>query len=463
MTSERIDTPPPLTVAPFPRAKRRLGGLSALVLTMGALSLLGGCDTWFGTSSAPPLPGKRISVLTHQSTLTPDAQLKAKPILLPAPSPNPDWPQQGGYANHAMYHIQVNATLHEAWRVNIGAGASSSRRFVTSPIAAEGKVFAMDTETNVGAYDAKTGARLWRVSLTPKDESSSLISGGLAYDHGRVFVTTGFAQVIALDSATGKVLWRSPVDGPIHSGPTARGGRVFTVTLNNTLYALAASDGRTLWTHNAIAEGASLLGGGSPAVDQGVVVAPFTSGELLAFKVDNGLMVWADSLTSVQRTNAISTISQIKASPVIDRGRVFAIGNGDVMVAIDLRTGKRLWDKAIGGQQTIWTAGDYLYLITNNQELIAISRADGEIHWVRQLPEYTDPKTRLHPVIWTGPLLASNRLIVAGSKGQALAISPYTGKILGQVEMPSGVSVPPIIAGGSVYFLTDNAQLIAYR
>jgi hypothetical protein len=35
--------------------------------------------------------------------------------------------------------------------------------------------------------------------------------------------------------------------------------------------------------------------------------------------------------------------------------------------------------------------------------------------------------------------------------------------MLGSIELPDGVTVPPVVAGGSVYFLADDAQLVAYR
>ena len=110
-----------------------------------------------------------------------------------------------------------------------------------------------------------------------------------------------------------------------------------------------------------------------------------------------------------------------------------------------------------------WVAGDYIFILTNDNEIACISRDDGRIHWVRALQRYEDPEDRDDPIIWTGPVLASDRLIVAGSNGEALAISPYTGNILGMVEMPDGVSVAPVIADGAVYFLADDAELVAYR
>jgi len=122
-----------------------------------------------------------------------------------------------------------------------------------------------------------------------------------------------------------------------------------------------------------------------------------------------------------------------------------------------------LWQKEIGGLESPWVAGDYIFVITNDAEITALSRKDGRIHWVKTLPRYENPEKLEDPIIWTGPILASDRLIIAGSHGLAMAISPYTGRILGTVDMPDGVSLPPVVAGGSIYFLANDAELVAYR
>lgn len=433
------------------------------VLIASALLLVTACGTWFGEADDPPLPGKRISVLLHQRVLVPDPTLADSEILLPPPTPVADWPQPGGTANNAMHHIQVAEVLRPAWRSDIGAGADDEQRLVGSPVVAGGRVFAMDTETRVSAFDAADGRRLWQVALTPDEEDDGHISGGVAFDDGRLFVATGFAQVIALDPETGAVVWRQPVSGPMRTAPTVRGGRVFVLTIDNKLHVLSAATGDVLWTHSGITEPANLLGGGSPAVDAGVVVVPYSSGELVALKVENGRVLWSDSLSLTRRAGASVTLAHIRGRPVIDRGRVFAMSYSGLMVSIDLRSGRRIWEREIGGIESPWVAGNYIYVLTNDTELVALSRQDGRIHWVQALPRYEDPDDRDDPIIWTGPILVADRLIVAGSNGEALAVSPYTGRFLGRIEMPDGISVAPVVAGGSVYFLSDNAQLVAYR
>jgi len=442
---------------------RNLIAIAALVVLAGCESLTGPGGI-FGEDLAPPLEGERISILLNQRSLSPSPELADTHILLPAPTPNTSWPQAGGYANHAMHHITVSDNLNILWQADAGAGATDEVRLVGSPVVSGGRVFAMDSASAVAAFDAKTGKQLWRAALTPKEEEGDdHIGGGLAYENGVVYATTGFAQVIAINAANGDIVWRKQVVGPMRAAPTVRSGRVFAITVDSRLYALDAKDGSEIWSYSGISEISSLLGGASPAVDAGVVVAPFSSGELIALKAENGRILWSDSLSTARRTDVVSTMAHIRGRPIIDRGRVFAVSHGGLMVSIDLRSGRRIWQKEIGGLASPWVAGDYIFMLTNDSEIAAISREDGRVFWVHGLAQFDDPKTKDRPIVWSGPLLASDRLIVAGSNGEVQAISPYNGKYLGKIVVPSGVSVPPVIADQTVFFLSDNASLIAYR
>lgn len=439
---------------------------SALLLAVLAVALTG-CDTlsdWdpFG-KKVPPLPGERIAVLANERSLQADVAPGSAEVLLPAPTPNPDWPMAGGYANHAMHHVTVADNLTEVWSRDIGSGADDDAKFIGSPIVADGKVFAMDTESEVTAFEMKSGDQLWTTDLEQDYDDEGHIGGGLAYERGRVFISTGFGIVFALDAGTGAIQWTKDLHTPLRAGPTVRGGRVFIVTVDNHLFALDARDGKELWAHSGAQEVATLLGGASPAVDGDTVVVPYSSGELFALRVDDGKILWQDNMVSLRRTEAIASLAQIRGRPVIDRGLVIAISHAGILAAIDLRTGRRKWTRDIGSSESPWIAGDYIFVVTNDREIACISRTDGKVLWVRVLPRFEDPKNQEDPIIWSGPILVGDRLILAGSNGEALAVSPYDGRILGAEDMPDRVSVPPIVAGGYVFFLADDADLVAYH
>src|SRR5271169_428480 len=114
--------------------------------------LLTGCG-WFGDKKQS-LSGERISVLSLDRQLEPDPDLAKIAITLPAPVVNSDWPEAGGYPNHAMQHLSLPDRLTRAWRASTGEGVSRYTRVLAQPIVANGRVYAMDGAVEVGAYDA---------------------------------------------------------------------------------------------------------------------------------------------------------------------------------------------------------------------------------------------------------------------------------------------------------------------
>src|SRR6516162_414068 len=117
--------------------------------------VLAGCS-WFD-SKKQPLSGERISVLSLDRQLEPDPDLAKIPISLPAPVVNPDWPEPGGYPNHAMQHLSLPDSLTQVWKASTGEGASRYSRVLSHPIVEKGRVYAMDGAVQVSAYDAATG------------------------------------------------------------------------------------------------------------------------------------------------------------------------------------------------------------------------------------------------------------------------------------------------------------------
>ena len=438
----------------------------AIALLALVLASCGITETVDALLPAPPkakLPGKRVSVLNLEQGIKPDPSIQELDVRLPQPVVNRDWPEAGGYPTHAMYHLALGDQVRRAWSRSFGEGNSRYGQVLASPVVENGRIVTMDAESVVTAFDAGNGRKLWSVDPQPKKTDTTTFGGGVAALGNRVYVSTGYAEVLALDARNGKRLWRRSVPGPLHAPPTVADGRVFAVTIDNELVVLAADDGRILWTHNGLPETAGLLGGSSPAVEGDIVVVAYSSGEIFALRVENGRALWTDNLASARSLDALTALADIRGRPVIDHGLVFAISHSGRMVAIDLRTGDRVWEQDIGGSYTPWVAGDYVYVLTNDEAVVCLTRREGKIKWALDLPRYENEEKKKNPLDWSGPVLASDRLIVLASNGDALSISPYTGKAMGRIQFSDGSYVAPVLANKTLYIVTQGADLIAYR
>ena len=275
----------------------RLGASCAVLVC--ALALAGCADSLAGMSlpSMPklddinpfaekpvPLPGKRVSVIQQENVAT-NLAVADKPVALPPPHLNDSWTQPGGVANNAPGHLALGGAVKNAWSANAGRGSSFFGKLTGSPIVYDGKVYTLDAAGKISAFSASGGAAVWQASVTPAGENDKEgFGGGLAADGGRIYAGTGYGFVVALDARSGDKLWEKFVGAPVRTSPTAAAERVFVLTKEGQVYCLSGSDGTELWQFRGMGERASLLSNTSPAVDGDVVVVPYPSGDLVAFR-----------------------------------------------------------------------------------------------------------------------------------------------------------------------------------
>jgi outer membrane protein assembly factor BamB len=424
-------------------------------------SLTPAACSWFDDKKQV-LPGERIAVLGLDKRIQPDPKLANVPVTLPPPTVNPEWPEPGGNPNHAMGNLSLPEHAVKAWDTSIGDGSARYTRIMSQPVIAKGMVFAMDGGVLVSARDA-SGRKIWQVDLKPENQRGNAFGGGPCFWNDRLFVSTGYAEVFALDPADGKIIWRQPVSAPVHSAPTVVDNRIFVVTVDNEMIALQATDGQRIWSHNGIPETAGLLGSASPAVEGEIVVVAYNSGELFALRVENGRPVWTESLASGRGMDAVSNLADIHGRPVIDRGRVFAVSHSGRMIAIELRTGSHVWEQDMASSHSPWCVGDFVFVLANDNDIVCLTRNEGKIRWAQPLPHYENEEKKKDPLRWAGPVLGGNRLVVLSSGGTAMWLSPTTGETLSQDTLSSGGYLGPIVADNTLYLLTDDARLSAYR
>ena len=435
-----------------------------VALMIAAAFAAGGCSILKHKTPKTPVLGERIPVLTTESDAQVDPATAAIPMVLPQPVANPDWAQSGGNAAKSMGQLALAASLGNAFTVQAGRGSSLTARLASSPIVANGRVYTIDTLGAVRAFNAQTGAQYW-ASQTPNDKGNerALYGGGIAFDNGRIYATNGLGYVAALDEQNGGIVWQVRPGGPLRGAPTVFNGAVYVMSQDNQLYSLKESDGSQNWSQAAALEIAGVFGSASPAVGQGTVVAGFSSGELNAYRYENGRQVWQDALQRTSIQTSVSSLSDIDADSVIDGGQVFAIGQGGRMVALELASGQRQWELNIAGIATPWVAGDWVFVVTDDARLLCLARGNGHVRWINQLPQFEHPKSKKGEIDYTGPVLAGGRLIVTGSNGVVVYIDPATGNYQSQTRVGAGISLPPIVANSTLYIYDDDARLHAFR
>lgn len=407
------------------------------------------------------LKGERIPVLSLNQKLEPSSALKGVGFSYPAAKPQTSWPVIGGNSEHSVEHVAAAEKLQVAWRRRIGVGNTVNGHITSPPVAADGMIFAIDGQVRISALDAATGRQAWTVNMAPrKGFDREAYGGGLAYDNGVVYVTSGYRFVAALDAKTGAVKWKTATPAPLHGAPNVSGGKLYVIDTLDQLHAFDLSNGTEVWTYQALEEPARMQISSSPALTGEVVLAPFASGELTAVRQANGNDVWSYVLSLTNRNNALSEIRDIAGLPVVYRGDVLAGSHSGVFAAVDIRTGTPRWTQPITSVTTPWVTGDVVYITDQIGEVICLSRDAGQAYWIQELNKNVKKKLR---AVWSGPVLASDRLIIVSSRGELRALDPHTGEKVGSLRLGPPAFVSPIAMDGMLYVLTDTAELIAIR
>ena len=429
-----------------------------------AAVLVAGCNPFNKSRPKTPVLGDRVSVLNTELDIAIDPETAAVPFSIPPATANPEWGQPGGTPSKSVGHVALGTTLGTAFTIQAGQGTSSDARLASAPVVAGDRIFTIDTTSTVRAFDTQSGRQVWATQFgTERGNSASLFGGGVAVANGRVFATNGLGFAAALDAGNGGIVWQVRPGGPLRGAPSISADAVYAMSQDNQLYSLKAADGATNWSAAAALEIAGVFGTGAPAIGQGTVVAGFSSGELNAYRYENGRLVWQDALQRTSIRTSVANLSDIDASPVIDNGQVFAVGQGGRMVSLDLTSGQRIWELNIAGIATPWVAGDWVFVVTDDAKLVAIARTTGKVRWINQLPAYENVKAKRGPISYVGPILAGDRLIVGGSNGALINVDPATGAFQSQTNVGAGVSLSPVVANATLYVLDDRGRLHAFR
>ncbi|MEO0591199.1 MAG: PQQ-binding-like beta-propeller repeat protein, partial [Pseudomonadota bacterium] len=321
---------------------------SALLIAAGAAALTACAG---GDRRTTPTVGERTPILSRiESGTEVDPALASVSVVLPPAIANTEWSQVGGSADKSYGHLKLAEIPTKVWTARV-AGSSNRERLAAAPVVGSDMLFVEGTDGVIHAFDKKTGSLLWERN---EDEMSddmrpSAFGGGVSYDNGVIYATNGAGEVKAKNAETGERIWKVKPAGPLRGSPTIAFGQVYVMTQDNQIIALDATTGELLWNRSGSSAQSGVFGVAAPAAGQGTIVAGYSSGELSAYRYENGRELWADALARTNISTQVSSLTDIDADPIIDAGRVYALGQGGRMAAYELVTGQRIWELNLAG------------------------------------------------------------------------------------------------------------------
>ncbi len=169
-------------------------------------------------------------------------------------------------------------------------------------------------------------------------------------------------------------------------------------------------------------------------------------------------------LGNVNSQASTLNLSCVRGLPVVVDSVVYAVSMAQILAAIDIRTGRRLWERSIASQNSILCSGDWLYVLSLDEQLVCIDRLSGHVRWITQLRRFRRVEVSKDIVTWIGPVMVGGELLCLSTLtgNGVVRVNPVTGGIIA-VEPSNAVSfVPPIIVDEQMLIITNDGNLRSY-
>ncbi len=439
------------------------------ILSIALCFILCSCETfpdYLGAAEKREyLVGKRERVLGLDSDVEYEVEESSKIIYLPEAKINEHWDKsdQSQLSSHEHLFIEKDYELVKKTTVfrNIFNIFGKNIELKVNPVFDEERMYLFDNDNNVIALDRNNPDNVvWKKSMVHISPFKDVaITGGIAEGGGNIFVSNGSEIIYALDSETGETKWFKRLGNATKAAPVYVSGRVFIRTFDNKLYTIDASNGKVLWTHDGVIESIGSIDSASVAVKDRIIILPQSSGELYALDILSGMELWAVNLSYEKSITQQYDLSDIDVTPAFIGDQVIVSNISGKLFALDINTGNIDWKLDNIYANYMWVAGEALYIMNKNNNLFAVNTRTGKIAWIHQL-EKPDKKNQNK---YSGPILAGNMLIVVGSNGRLLEVSPKDGSILKTRKVEKNITTGPIIVDKKLYLLSNDGALGVYQ
>lgn len=324
--------------------------------------------------------------------------------------------------------------------------------FVFSPVIKDSAAFFIDSAGVAYSFDLEKEKLIWKKRIFAKKFLQNYRAAKIGYGVNEVLVVIdGINKIAALNAKNGEILWEKTLSAIAIANPIIDEKFTYILTDTNKLYALDITSGDIAWTHFGVLENTAIFGSSSPVIYGDFLIVSYSSGEIYALNKNNGETIWSEELNTNKAISSNYYLNDIDATPIVKNNIVYAIGNGGSLAALDISNGNFIWRKKIAGIVDFWIAGEFLFIIENENRLLAVSKKTGAIKWISALPDYAKKKKPQTKYIYSGLVMAGDKLIISRQDGEILIVSPFDGRLEKSFNIGRRIFHAPIVINGKIY------------
>ena len=346
-----------------------------------------------------------------------------------------------------LVEIETLAEIIELWSKNTGKG--STKQFLKlTPSYSQGKVFVADVNGNLASLDANNGNTLW------KNDAGLTISGGPGASEKLTMIGSDEGDVLAYSSESGEFKWQAKVSSEILAAPQEAKDIVVVRTVDGRIYGLDANDGNRLWTYKRTMPTLTLRGTSNPVITGDIVIAGFDGGRLSAIELFTGKLIWETSISLSSGRSQLERMVDIDSDPVIIGNDIYVATYQGRVASVALETGHITWARDISSYAGFTTDGKLIYITDDQSHVWALDRLTGNSVWKQE---------KLYARQATAPATIGNLVVVGDLEGYLHWMDKNNGQFVARTQVSkSAILAPPVAVEDVVYAYSSDGTLSAY-
>ena len=360
---------------------------------------------------------------------------------------NPFGDDEDPRAPAELLDVVSETAINRNWRINVGNGQGDNYKKLT-PVVDGGFVFAASDDGEIIAVNTINGDLMWQT------EVENSITGGVGAGDGIVMIGTEAAELIVFNQSNGEEVWRASVSSEILSQPKTNGDIVVAQTVDGKLIALNREDGMQRWTYETTLPALTLRGTSSPILtSEGTVVAGFSNGILVSVDAEDGVYVWEERVAVPDGQYDIERVIDVDGELLVDGSRILAASYQGNLMAFDIASGQIVWGMEASSHHGMDQGFGNIYYSDDKSHLIALRNNSSDVVWQNEELQYRD---------LTAPKTISNYVAIADYEGYLHLVSQIDGRIVGRTRIDNdGIRSNLIDDDGKLIVYGNSGSLVS--
>jgi outer membrane protein assembly factor BamB len=347
-----------------------------------------------------------------------------------------------------LVEFEESLAVEKVWSTSVGDGMGK-QGLSMAPVFSSGRLYTADYEGRLVVVDADDGKKIW------EQKTKQAFSGGPGLDDRHIYMGTIDGRVIAYDRESGVELWNAQVSSEVLAPPASADGIVVVRCIDGRVFGLDDVSGRRTWIYDHSVPLLTLRGNANLLVRAGIAFVGYDDGSVVSLRVDDGTVVWDQTVISPEGRTELDRLSDIGTQMVIVASDLIVSSYKNRLVSLAADSGRLLWFKDISSAGGVVVDRTRLAVSDKEDNLWMLDRRNGSTTW---------KVDRMSNRGLTRPAFYGNYVVVGDMEGYLHWLDSDIGAFVARVRAgKKGFAAAPLTVGTTLYVLTMKGDLVAYR